>query len=179
MLETSMNALRWTSTLLAGLLTIACASRPAESPESQLPRYSPAEAALFDDTLAWPSTRAAAPLTLRNNAKLIERTHRSDSVFLGKVVTLASPSSQAASPRSFTVRAIEPIAGEVPSADIVLSLPSAPASPRVAENRLLGRSFIFFVKSYWGESGVEAHFRAEPDSPDVRSVVDQAAKTLD
>lgn len=141
----------------------------------ELPSFTPAESALFDDQfdeavfgkIAWyPST------------KLTDRVKLADSVTVARIVT----ASEQASADGETTVIVEcrtqgqPLAGGPSEPTVRLTL--APNSPshrffRWQRPTLLGKDVVLFYRRYNQAGEERVHFRAEPNIPAVHSAIQQ------
>jgi hypothetical protein len=172
----------------------ACASTEHRSVvlvDPSLPAYSPSEASLFDDSIA-PAVYTTRPDAdpsddpARDGSidpKLIERTRRADTVFPARIVTVKRPTRPGGRVALVLEPLEAPLIGEAPTGPVAVSLAqgTALASRTAADGGalLVGRRVLVFLRRYAGRSGVELHFRAEPDQPALRRAVGRAAKALD
>jgi hypothetical protein len=146
-----------------------------------LPRYVPAEAALFDDSIApevfgLPGQEGPAAV----DPKIIERTQRADSVTRVRVATVTRDASAGEPFYTIVVVAREP-AWTGPDAEHAVELrlePSNPAVPFVAlaGSGLVGKTVVLFARRYDDQGEAKLHWRAEPDTPAVRQAVERAMR---
>lgn len=154
----------------------------AVSAVAGLPEYTPAEAAVFGDTLS--STIFGLPAEIRpqDDPKLGERTRRADTVVLVRVSTISAESL--AGVRGYSISIVaegRPLSGQEPEGSIELHIgPGNPSLSRVqtADSALMGRRFLLFMKRYSDDGEPRLHFHGEGDNPEVRKAI-ETAKALD
>lgn len=178
------------SALLARLLAlvlpvtaISCgpAARPAEVEVVELPSFTPAQAALFDDQFHQ-AALGYAPWE-PDYPKLRERVRLADSVVVARVTT-ATERPSTSGPPTYLVELTphgEPLAGAPPTGPVRLTL--APNSPshrlfRWQRQRVLGKYVVLFFRRYAQDGEETIHFRAEPNIQPVHLAVQQAVLSL-
>jgi hypothetical protein len=158
------------------LAAVAC-SKPAGP--TQYPRYTPAEAALFDNSVDPAAlTDADAPRDRDWDAKLIERAQRADAVYRATIVTVERHTEGG---YSIEARVVGVLSGRRPEGNVQLALQAGSDMARRLDHgaRLIGRHVVLFVRRHADEAGPVTHFRAEPDRDEVVEVVRRAANALD
>lgn len=168
------------------LLLLACgAERPPAlaSAVEGLPPYTPAEAAVFDDSIALAvfghREEREEP---ERDPKLIERTQRADTVVRVKVATATRDDLPGAVAYTLVMVAVDaPLAGREMQDPVEVRIePTNPSLPllRDAERALVGRTLVLFFRLYNDQGEPRVHFRAEPDTEPIRDAVVRA-KALD
>jgi hypothetical protein len=168
----------WLLRCVGAFVVVACGANGKQHP--RYPRYTPAEAALFDNAFD-PSVIGPASRSRRVDwdAKLIERTEHADAVFRGMVVTIEEVVGGA---YRAEVRPLEGVlAGEPPQGSLWLSLASGSSTARTLENgtELVGRRVVLFIRRHASIAGPVVHFHAEPDDPKVLAAVRKTLTALD
>jgi hypothetical protein len=160
------------------------AAAGAHSPGRPLPAYGGHDAALFDDgieptAIGYPMADGTSPL--RDNL-LRERTEVGDAVVRARVTTVTSKQEDTGRSWLLGFHALEHLAGTGPlDTDFTLQVDATdPAAGIVKayENRLIGATFVVFVREF-ARPGADAegdlHYHIAPDQKDeldaVRSAV--------
>jgi hypothetical protein len=169
---------------LGASLGLGCGSSAprAVSAVAGLPDYTPAEAAVFGDTLSSAVFGLPAEIPARDDTKLGERTRRADTIVRVRVSTISAESLAGVRGYSLSVVPEEkPLAGQTPEASIEIHIgPGNPSLSRVqtADAALIGRRFLLFAKRYSDDGEPRLHFHGEADTPEVRKAIENA-KALD
>jgi len=165
-----------------GLLS-GCGGRPApaEAPDSTLAPYSPEAAVLFDDVLA-PAVFGFDPEG-RNPAadpKLKERTRQAEFVLAARVETV-SRTGGVAHRGAYEITLAPsnpPLVGDAPTGPVVLSVPATSPSYAWVDGagvKWVGSRLLVFGRHFRDGNAGTLHFRCEPDTPEVRAVVQRDA----
>lgn len=174
-----MRAWAVASTLL-GLLAGEPACAPAAvGPAPALPVFSPADAALFDDTFSVDIFESAAVEPEESPEKLIERVVLADSVFPARISTITRDVVGNTRSYGLTLKPTGPaLAGAAVTEPLMIAVTAdSPSFVRVrgAETTLVGKTLILFFRRYDLGDGTEiVHWRAESDSEAVRAAISQA-----
>ena len=162
--------------LCVGTLAGGCGASQPTVVAANLPAYSPQEAALFDDSASpaiFGVIVGAQPPS--KDPKLAERSQRADSVFRAKIATVTAQGEGA---YLLVIRPLEDaLAGQTQTEPIDILVPqTAPAFPfvRAKENAIVGKTVVFFFRRYNADGEVAIHWRAEPDTDEVRAAVKDA-----
>ena len=169
--------------LLAALSHCGPAARPSHVERIELPRYTPAQAVLFDDQFHEAVFRQ---VYWTPDHKLGDRVRLADAVVVARITTASEiPSSEGGPDIVVELRPWgTPLAGAAPEGPVLLTL--SPDSPshrlfRWQKPRLLGRDVVLLIRRYEQNGEVRVHFRAEPNLQDVhlaiRQAIQQAAYT--
>lgn len=156
-------------------LGLACATQPG-APPANIPLYEPVDATLFDDTLS-PAALGEETTEPFVDPKIAERVRRADSVVPVKVVTVTLDRVNGQRCYQLELRPTgRSLAGGTAQKLLLRMVESSPAFAliRGGDTALVGKPLIVFFRRY-DHGGTETiHWRAEPDSLDVRSAVRQA-----
>ena len=169
----------WMAAAIFGLLTGlgSCAKAETEAPPA-LPSYSPAEAALFDDTFSVDIFGSAAVEPPTAQDKLRERVVLADSVIPARITTVTRDAMGTIRGYTLTVKPTgPPMAGRAVTEPIQISIgPDSPAFVRVrsAETTLVNQPLVLFLRYYEVDGTEQLHWRAESNTEAVRSAVSQA-----
>ncbi len=161
--------------LLVGLGS--CTATTPEPPPS-LPSYSPAEAALFDDTFSVDIFGSAAVEPPTPEEKLRERVVLADSVVPARITTVTRDTMGTIRGYTLTLKPTgPPLAGEAVTKPIQITVkPESPAFVRVrgAEATLVNKHLVLFLRRYEVDGTEQLHWRAESNSEALRTAVSQA-----
>jgi len=160
---------------LASALVSACGPAPtARSAVAGLPRYTPVEAALLDDSLAREVTGLPPGGALRDDRLLERRLEEAEGVALVRIVTVTRGVLAGAPGFDVVVEPLgAPLAGEIPDR-IELRVPaSSPAFPLLeqAEASIVGRRFVLLFRHYDDGGARRVHFRGETESEALRAAL--------
>ncbi|MBV9949883.1 MAG: cobalamin ABC transporter substrate-binding protein [Myxococcales bacterium] len=168
----------------AAIVGAACACGGAaatgRAPDAPLPAYRGHAVELFDDTIepravGFELERTAAP---RADALLRERTQVGDAVLRGRVTTVTSKDEDKGRTWQVGLHVIHRLAGKTPVGDDV-TVELGPGSPsagilRSWEGRLIGKSFILFVREFAREGSAgdsDLHFHLVRDGEEEAAAV--------
>jgi hypothetical protein len=176
------RGVRWIAlSLLVLAIGFGCtSSKGPNGPPSGLPDYTPEEAALFDDMLPprvfGVEVEEIAPTRDR---KLAERTRYADFVVAVRVSTLTREGAEEKGAYVVTVEPVQPaFAGYTPQGAFDILVPFGNPSYRLLHaNRhaWVGTRLVLFGRRY-NLSGMAAlHWRAEPDTPEMRAAITEHA----
>jgi hypothetical protein len=173
--------LRLTATAFFCCAALGCGGteRSAATPEAEgLPPYTPADAAVFDDSLApevfGMSLDGSAP---ERDPKLSVRTQEADSVVRAKVSTVTSDRSEAPTYQLVLAPLAAPISGAPVNEPIeVWVTPQSSAYPyvRSADAGLVGKSVVLFFRRFDDRGEAKIHWHAEADTDAIRLAVERA-----
>lgn len=162
--------------LLVALSQCGPAARPASFESIELPRYTPAQAVLFDDQFHEAVFRQ---VYWTPDHKLGDRVRLAEAVVVARITTASEiPSSQGAPDIIVELRPWgTPLVGSAPEGPVLLTL--SPDSPshrlfRWQRQRLLGRDVVLLMRRYEQSGEVQVHFRAEPNLQDVHLAIQRA-----
>lgn len=168
--------------LVAALLLAPGCGRttPSKAPDPLLPEYSPEAARIFDDVLA-PAVFGFDPegRLVAKDPKLRERVRTSDFVFAARVQTVSRVGGvQHTGAYELTLAPSGPaLLGEFDGKPIVVRIDANNPSYLWIEGAgpsWIGTRLLFFARRFSGAGTAEGgalHFRCEPDSAEVRSVI--------
>jgi hypothetical protein len=171
--------------IVAAMLALDGCAPPASGDQAaasatDLPPFTAAEAALFDDTIAL--VVFGSDLDQSDPAKdpkLAERVARADVVVPVKISTVTSDSGGEVGGYLLTVVPTgAALHGSSDSQPITLEVSSrSPAYPFVksADATLVGRPLILILRRYAVDGAVVPHFRMEPDTDEVRKAIAEAS----
>lgn len=172
---------RWVMTFCAAVACLGCggAATGAQSPGRPLPPYGGHDAVLFDDgieptAIGYPMSDGASPL--RDNL-LRERTEVGDAVVRARVTTVTSKQEDRGRSWQLGFHALEHLAGSGPlDADFTLQVDATdPAAGIVKayENRLIGATFVVFVREFARPGADEGdwHYHIAADQKDELDAV--------
>lgn len=139
----------------------------------QLPSYTPADAALFDDHF---HEAIFLRKYWRPDDKLRDRVRRAEAVVVARITTAAEQPTRGGAPNVIVeLRPYgQPLFGSVPDGPLLLTLPPNSPSYRLFRNQLrtmLGRDVVLFYRRYTQDGEARIHFRAEPNFQDVHLAV--------
>ena len=142
----------------------------------ELPSFTPAESALFDDQF---DEAVFGRIAWYPSAKLADRVRLADTVTVARIVTASEQPMANGSAHVIVECSIQgqPLAGAASGAPTV-RLTLAPNSPsyrffRWQRPTLLGKDVVLFYRRYNQEGEERVHFRAEPNIPAVHLAVQQ------
>ena len=143
-----------------------------------LPEYGPADAALFDDTLAPEIFETDGIGPTEPIEKLQERVVLSEGVVPMRITTVTRDTRDGSYGYELVLVPIGPplVGATLPGATTIVVIQESPSFPQVqsAEATLVGVSLIFFYRHYTAEDSKEIHWRAEPNTDEVRLAVSRA-----
>jgi len=140
----------------------------------ELPSFTPAESALFDDQF---DEAVFGKIAWYPSPKLADRVRLADSVTVARIVTASEQDADGGSTVVVECRTQgQPLAGAAPQPTVRLTL--APNSPshrffRWQRPTLLGKDVVLFYRRYNQAGEERVHFRAEPNIPEVHSAIQQ------
>jgi hypothetical protein len=161
-----------------GLAVVACAGKPASPP---LPPYSPEEAQLFDDTFAPPLFGFDPEArVLASDPKVRERTRQADFVVPARVETVSRVGGVEHRGAYEVILAPSgpPLVGAYTGGPLTVSIPSSNPSYAWFEGAgasWVGTRVVVFGRRYASGDGAEFHFRCEPDTQELRAIVERDA----
>ena len=162
--------------------SVACAPPPAESSSDveDLPEFTAAQAALFDDAIALGAFgRELEEVAPSADPKLGDRTAQADVVVPVKVSTVTRDrGGNAESYEIVVVPAGRPLAGSAEPGPVELDITEqSPSFPfvRSTDAGLVGQRLILFLKRYNDRGAAVFHWRLEPDSDEVRKAIADAS----
>ena len=168
--------------LATGVLLMGCGnSKEANDPSRPLAAYSGRQADLFDDTIE----PAAVGLDFdrgyhpRLDKVLRERAQVGDAVLRVRVSTVTAKTDGPDATFQLGLHTVEKLAGNhPPPTDFTVQINKASESHGIMKNfesRLVGYSFIAFVREFAHPSGDrEVHFHLAPDTKEVKAAVGDA-----
>ena len=159
-----------------------CGGRDAASAaDESLPPYTPEAAVLFDDVLA-PAVFGFDPegRTPARDPKLKERTRQADFVVPGRVETVSRVGGlEHKGAYEVTLAVNGPaLVGQPRNAPLVLNVPATSPSYSWVDGagaHWVGSHVLLFARYYRDGAAVVLHFRGEPDTPEVRAMVQRDA----
>ncbi len=157
--------------------TWSCAAPQVESAPA-FPPYSPAEAALFDDTISVDIFESAAVEPPASETKLTERVVLADTVIPARITTVTRDAMDTV--RSYTLvlkPTGPPLVGATAPDRIPLTITTqSPAFVRVrgAEATLVNKHLILFLRHYEVDGIEMLHWRAESDTEATRTAISRA-----
>ena len=171
--------------LALGLALGACAvsnSRTGDQrPVRALPSYAGHESQLFDDTVepAAVGLDYQKSYVARGDMALRERAQMSDAVLRVRVTTFTVKDTGAEATYQINLRIVEKVTGKYPPADdFSITVDKSSESYGIMksfESRLVGYSFVAFVRSYVRPDGDSVlHFHLSPDTKDVKLAISDA-----
>jgi len=161
-------------------------AQKARGPARQLPPYAGHAAELFDDAIEpagvgiqLGAASDANRNTPRTDNLLRERTQVGDAVVRARITTVTSKEEDRGRSWQLGLHTLERIGGSGPlDADFTLRVGAADVSSgivRAFENRLIGQSFVAFVREFIRPGGeTELHFHLAPDAKDEVDAVKSA-----
>jgi hypothetical protein len=174
---------RSTAALALVLGAVACSGGQgnAQVPDSTLAPYSPEAAVLFDDVLA-PAVFGFDPEG-RNPAadpRMKDRTREAEFVLAARVETVSRVGGvEHRGAYEITLAPSgQPLVGDEPKGPVVLSVPATnPSYTWVdgAGSKWVGSRLLVFGRHFRDGGTGALHFRCEPDTPEVRAVVQRDA----
>jgi hypothetical protein len=165
--------------------TPAC-GKGANGPGRNLPAYTGHSVDLFDDGIDPDAVgfQVAAGAPPMSDTRLRERTQTGDAVVRARVLTVTEKREDKRHTWQLGMHTLEHLAGSGPLGDdFSLEVEDTdPGAPMVSafEGRLVGKSFVAFVRAFAGQGGPDEwdeHFHLAGDTPDVKKAV-QAAVLL-
>lgn len=167
---------------LASCGLAGCASRTGDQrPVRALPSYAGHEQQLFDDTVepAAVGLDYQKSYVARADMALRERAQISDAVVRVRVTTFTAKNEGPEAIYQLSLHVVEKVTGKYPpSDDFSISVDKSSESYGIMksfESRLVGYSFVAFVRSYVRPDGDSVlHFHLSPDTKDVKLAISDA-----
>lgn len=160
----------------------ACGGPGANSARRSLPPYGGHGAELFDDVIeprgvGLELDQSSVP---KSDPALRERVQVGDATLRVRVTTVTTKQEDTGPSYQIAFRVVQQLAGANPPGETfsVRVERRAPAAGilRTFESRLVGKTFIAFVRAFAKEGGdEEVHFHLAPDTKDVQQAVSEAA----
>jgi hypothetical protein len=155
-------------------------------PTTPLEPYAGRMAELFDDAIEPSAAGFAFGVATESDpvATLRERTQRSDTVALARVVTVTSGRGSDGRGWQVVLKTLEPLAGAPPPETfswLIRSIDPAAGIVRASETQMVGTTLVAFLRAFAGTPGSDGaptrriHFHAAADSKSERDAVRAAA----
>jgi hypothetical protein len=161
---------------LTVLAALSCGTPPEPaSPAASLPSYSPEEARLFDDVIAFELFHMISPRLAEDDPLMDDRAAQADTATIMKVTTLSREGSGAA--YSVSLRPVGTISGPAEHQPVDLSVSAASPSFLLIEGlgpSWVGTELVLLARRYRHGKDAVIHFRAEPNRPAVIGVIARA-----
>ncbi len=156
---------------------IGCSASPSQqSARSVLPRFTPDDAVLFDDSFAGEVLGIQSEGS-DGGAKLKRRTERADGVLAVRVSTVTRAEDGVAPGYQLVLEPVAPSLAGAP-ADGPIAIGVDPTSASYAfvmdsETALVGQRFVLFWRRYGTGGQAVLHWHAVGDSPELRLAITQ------
>lgn len=169
----SVQSRVWPFFLLLGLLVSCGNGEDAAIPVAELPLYTAEEARTYDDSLAQEIFDSGAKPPL--GEPFHQRVLHADVIVRVKLVAINAERSEASVRYELvTDPTAEPLEGELDSGNFELSVGRGSPSQamlKALDTQLVGTHMIVLAKRYQRDGKLVVHFRAEPDTVEVRDAV--------
>lgn len=157
--------------LLPALVCCGASSRGGAVSPDDLPEYTAADAALFDD-LAGPAAFGLSPdVPPAEDRHLETRYRQADAVVKGRVSTVTQERLAGKAGYSLAVTVEETLRGSIGEPVLELRMPAGTrgiARMDASGSGLVGKRILLFVRRFVREGEVELHWHGEPDDAEIR-----------
>ncbi len=167
--------------LLSALVCCGASSRSGAVNPDDLPEYTAADAALFDDVAGAAAFGLTPDVPPAEDRNLGARYRQADAVVTGRVSTVTQERLAGKAGYSLAITVEETLRGAIGERVLELRMPAGTrgiARMDASGASLVGRRMLLFVRRFVREGDVELHWHGEPDDAEIRKAL-RDVKPLD